>query len=47
MSVKEIDNANKTKANATRGSIYTILTNKFIEILSNYSTTTNMRDRQV
>ena len=31
MSVKEIDNANITKINATRGSVYTIYTNKYIE----------------
>ena len=47
MSVKEVDNANTTKAKATRGSVYTIHTNKYIEHLPNNPTTTSMSDRQV
>ena len=40
MSMKDIENANATKANATRGNVYTIQktqihTNKYIEDLSN------------
>ena len=33
MSVKKIDNANTTKTNTTRGSVYTIHTKKYIEHL--------------
>ena len=31
MSVKEIDNENLTKVNATRGNVYTVHTKKLIE----------------
>ena len=41
MSMKEIVNANTKKANATRGSVYTI--HKYIEHLPNKQTTTSMR----
>ena len=40
MSIKEIGNANTTKANATRASVYAIHTNKYIEQLPNKQTTT-------
>ena len=47
MSIKEKENANATKANATIGNVYSIHTNKYIEHLLNKPTTTSMRDRQV
>ena len=44
MSVKEIENANTTKANATSVSVYAIHTNKYIKHVPNKSKTTSMRD---
>ena len=42
MSIKEIDNANRTKAYATKDSVYVIHTKKYIERLPNKPATTNM-----
>ena len=42
MSVKEIDNANTTRANTIRGNVYTIYTNKYIEQLPNKLTITSI-----
>ena len=44
MTIREIDNGNTTKANTTRGSVYTIHTNEYIEYLPNKPTTTSMSD---
>ena len=44
--MKGIVHASKTKANAIKGSVYTIHTNKYIEHHLNEPTTTNGRDRQ-
>ena len=46
MTMKAMDTASTTKANATRPSAYTIHTNKDIEHLSNKPTTTSMNNRQ-
>ena len=50
--MKEIDNTNATKANATKVNVYTIYatqihTNKYIEHDPHKSTTTSIRERQV
>ena len=45
MSVKKIDNVNTTKANATRGSVYTIHTNKYIEHDPSKPITTSIREK--
>ena len=47
MNKQEVDIANSTIANATRGSMYTIYTNIYIEHLPNKLTTTPTSDRQV
>ena len=39
MSMKETDNTNTTKENTTSDSVYTIHLNKYIEYISNKSTT--------
>ena len=45
--MKGMANAYKTKANATKGGVYTIYTNRYIEHLLNKPTTTSMYDRQL
>ena len=45
--MQEVDNASTTNANATRGSVYTIHTNKYIEHLTNKPTTTVMSNKQI
>ena len=49
MRMEEIDKANTTKANAARGSVYTVtntLNNRSIEHLSNKPTTTRENDNE-
>ena len=45
--MKEIDRKNPTKVNATRGNVYTIHTNKYIEHVPSKPTATSMREKGI
>ena len=45
ISILEMENPNKMKANATKVCVYTVHTNKYTEPFSNQPTRTSIRDR--
>ena len=45
--MKEIDNENATKTNATRGKVHTIQTNKYIAHVPNKPTPTRIREKEI